>query len=92
MILLEPGLVEAVALDVGHRDDVGGPRLAGHEAHLAEDGGRLDRRDEAPLLLVLELRADLGPAADENVEPVRDRPLPGDRLALGERGVDEVVR
>jgi hypothetical protein len=41
----EAGLVEPETLDVGHRDDVCAPALAGEHPHLAEETRCLDRRD-----------------------------------------------
>ena len=45
--LLERLLVEPVAFDRARRDDVGGARLAGHQAHLAEHARGIERRDHA---------------------------------------------
>src|SRR4051812_1642979 len=42
---LERLLAEPEALDIAERDHVGGARLAGHQAHLAEEVGRADRGD-----------------------------------------------
>ena len=43
--VLQPLLVEAVAIDVGRRDHVGPARLAREHSHLAEEAGRGDAGD-----------------------------------------------
>ena len=60
------------------RDDVGRPRLAGHQAHLAEEA-RAPRSSPRALASVaaLDVPADLDLARGEHVEPVRHGALPG---------------
>src|SRR5204862_137857 len=79
---LEGVLAEAEALDVAGRDDIRAARLAGHEAHLAEEVGCGQPRDPDLLLgddlaaFGLDVGADLGGAGGHDVEPV-----PGGALA-----------
>ena len=86
--LLEPGLVEAVALDVGQGDDVGAPRLAGEHPHLAEEARRVDAsRPPWPASSRRRGAADLDLARAEDVEPVGHGALPGHGLARRERRI-----
>src|SRR3954469_2164413 len=77
---LERFLVETVALHLGCRDHGGAARLAGDDAHLAEDVGRVEPRDDL-LHPVVGADAYLDLALGEHVEPVRGGVLAGEDLA-----------